>query len=404
MCTILRNSTAVSLTEKTLAAAEWAREIRQHMPSCSDLPDETPLGCSRLLHRMAVLHIDGNAISRLMHHGFIWVCMVWAFMYGMIAIVAARTFPLHAAIRISLLSMVLPGWLVWSYEFSKHGNTMSLLHRMCQRQFHWIKLRRTLRLFWIIVPAVVIGVFLKDLANLATLRHEYEAVVFFESALEFMGENMAHHMTNIVILLAHLAASVVNFMFISQIWICHFAGHLHRHNLRCYAGAVDRALEGDLDKDETVSALSHLELIVSGDFIRASSTWVKVALYQILVVSLLLLTFVSLLLRGVAVGRRQTIAFTVVAVVMCVSLLLSLAWPLVRVKHIYEVDMQLALNNPLMMYRSQKYVASQFLTHLKNFEWGFRFATPWVLGASRALEAPFLSPCALLSAMWPSQC
>jgi len=187
-----------------------------------------------------------------------------------------------------------------------------------------------------------------------------------------MGEHIAFHMTRLVILLGHLATHVMIFLLLSQIWICHLAGHLHRHNLRCYAGAVDKALELDLSKEEVVTVLSHMELAVSSDFVRASNTWVTFAIYQMSIVSFFMLTFVAVLLRGIAVGELGALTLNILMVSLCVLTLLSLAWPLVRVKTVFDIDIQLALNNPLVMHRAQKYFASQFLAHLQYLQWGFR--------------------------------
>jgi len=255
------------------------------------------------------------------------------------------------------------------------------------------------RIFWTIAPTVTVFASLRDITNLAALRHEYDSVGSFESAFRFMGEDMASHMTSVVILLGDLASNVNIFLLLSQIWICQLAGHLHCHNLRCYAGAVDKALELDLDKEEVVTALSHVELAVSGDFVRASNTWVTLALYQMSIVSLFMLTSVALLLRGIAVGELGALTLNILMVILCVLVLLNLAWPLARVKTVFEIDIQLALNNPLVMHRAQKYFTSQFLAHLKHLEWGFRFGGNTLGAASftRIGSSIFIALCIAVS-------
>jgi len=393
-----------SFAEQTLEGAAWEEEIQQSTPLCSDeLPEEMPLGCSRILHMVAVLNPRGNVVSRFLHHRFIWICIVWTFMYSIITAVCAHKNVVHVLVGVSAATlaggMVLPGWFVWSHQFSKHGHTMSMLHRMSKRQFPWTRMKWNVRCFWTIAPTVTVLGLLRDIANLAALRHEYDSVDFFESAFRFMGDSMASHMTSVVILLGHISSNVTIFLFLSQIWICQLAGHLHCHNLRCYAGAVDKALELDLDKEEVVTALSHVELAVSGDFVRASNTWVTLALYQMSIVSLFMLTSVALLLRGIAVGELGALTLNILMVILCVLVLLNLAWPLARVKTVFEIDIQLALNNPLVMHRAQKYFTSQFLAHLKHLEWGFRFGGNTLGAASftRIGSSIFIALCIAVS-------
>jgi len=365
-------------TTKILEIAEWETELHgETVVANQKLPEGVPVPCYMILQLMGVLQYGGTALSCCLRHCFMWASALITCAYSVIvALTAQNSVRIVAGTTGAALSIgvILPGWYTWRNQFAQHGATLSLLQRMAQRQFHWQPLKNASHMFWILTPALCVIILLEEtIVGLVVLRHEFGVARFFDSKLAFLGDAVAHHMTNLIVALGTLLMTVEIFFLFGQIWMCHLASHLHCHNVRLYAGAVDRALQGDLDTKAVVSALSKMELSVSADLLRASATWVTFILYEMFVFACLLLVSITLLLRGLAaVGQQHTLPVNILMIFNITVVELGLAWPLAMVKHVYEVDIQLALNNPWVMHKAQKYFASQFISHLKFLEWGFR--------------------------------
>lgn len=73
---------------------------------------------------------NGRGLYRFWHQCLMWGCIVHAFLYGIIVVVAANDAPETMFAGVAMLNVavggVLPGCFVWTREFSKHDATLDL--------------------------------------------------------------------------------------------------------------------------------------------------------------------------------------------------------------------------------------------------------------------------------------
>ena len=80
---------------------------------------------------------------------------------------------------------------------------------------------------------------------------------------------------------------------------------------------------------------------------------------------------VSYLISAKSVSVSSLIRASFGVVVFIVAMLVVCV-PIATVAEVFEYDVFRALNSPAVVRSSQRYFGQQFLSHLKNLEWGLR--------------------------------
>merc|ERR1740121_1129099 len=175
---------------------------------------------------------------------------------------------------------------------------------------------------------------------------------------------------------------------------------LHEHDLKCYAGAMVKAMPR-ADSSLVMPSLMKLEFTVSARLRYASTTWVRFTVLEILLVGIVALVACSRLLLS------DTTGFTsgwIMILVTTSLLVLVLSTPLAAVAETFEYDVLRALNKPSVIKHSQQHFGQQLLGHLQTLDWGFRvggtviskkmvvhIATALIIAAVTALSQSFIN-------------
>jgi len=366
------------VVRESLSVAMWEAETELHEDAPADsnsvFPKQVPSTCTRIVHAVGVVQC-GRSVFRSLHHAFIVSCSVWAFIYAILNACAAQGKPVPTLLAFSyayLAAIALLGRFIWRKQFANNGAAMLLLQRLLKRPYPWYSLKSKAWIFWITAPCFVMVSILRDAINLMTIRDSYEFVKFFEPKLKFLGETAAPYIINTIIVFGDLSIAFLFFLVIGHIWVCHFACEAHCMNMKRYAGAVVRAVQGDLDMKKVVSAFSELEKTISYDLLHASQTWVAYIVSMITGVGVILLVGIALLLKDVTKGpAAASVHMLISIVILCSLFVFSSSWPLVMVRASYETDVRRSLNCPQVMRDATELFSSQLLDHLHYLNWGF---------------------------------